>query len=144
MAGRPKRKVFVYEKHSRGKLIETVDCIENFKKKYLPQYKEDSKFPLSQRNGYIDLGDKIASLNRGARELYRQYLIDTNKYTLLTRKLKADFPVEVYNLKGEKISTFINVRLASDMTGVKVNDIYHQFKSKKNTLNERGLIFKKA
>lgn len=147
MSGYPKQKVYIYEKKTKVKLIDTCESIQEFKLKYLLNYKDSSKLPVFTRKDYIKLDNKLATTIPGGREVYRKYTIDSNEYVKLIdrKKPKWNKTINVYNLKDDLLGSFANVIVASKFTGVPLSTILYQIRSKrKDNLKSGGLIFKEV
>ncbi len=144
MAGRPKQKVYIYSKDNRNKIVDTLDSIQDFKAKYLENYKQTSKVPFSQLE-YIDLGDKLASLKRGGREVFDKYFRDQDDLVKLSKDYGKDVAVDGYNMQGEKVMSFKNARIAAKITGMSQTTIHNQIHQNKHKGYVRSSItFKKA
>jgi hypothetical protein len=146
MSGRPPVKVYVYGKTVRAPLIEVCNSIQEFKEKYLPTYKVSSKAgALFKDQTFVEVGTYLCSLQRMGRKIYREYLIETNKYTKIGTDLKGDYPIEVFNFRGVKLAEFKSVRAATEITGIDRSTIFHSLSrgEEQPALKGYGLVFKK-
>lgn len=139
-----KKPIKVYEYAFNGEYIKSYDNINEFRRLNYPDDK--GKRPLFNYKfreiKYHMLEDSIAFIKRPGREAIRLVIaIHNSQYC---KQTEYDNPIEVFNLKGEKIAEFKNQRLLNKLLP-QFNDsiINRQLKStRKQCLNNMGLYFK--
>ena len=135
MSGRPKVKVYQY--NNIGEYMREYETMSEVFNKYFDGKKGD----LFHGKEYRELPDgTFVSYYRIGREgLRQQRRIDENKYCFDQATHK---PFSIYNLKGEKISSFKSVYHASLLTGMFHTAINGRLTHRKGHHTKDGLIFK--
>lgn len=128
MSGRPKQEVFQYD--ADGKYIRKYNSQSEVREKY---FSDDlGKRPLfNVVTPYQEMpdGTYIAPYRIGRDKLREAIRLYNCPYC---KKHVAHRPVYVYNLIGEKIAEFSNIRVASLMTGIDYATITHRVKNGKH------------
>ena len=143
MSGRPKNRVYQYDKD--GMFLQTFECENDIRKKY---YQTDKgKRPLfTNTTKYVNIKYHILPdetllfkerIGRTGVKEFNKRLND--EFLKLSTKNKT---VRVFNLDNKEIARFINMNIASKMTGIPIGTIHHSLYDGKQKFSHRNLIFK--
>lgn len=137
-SGRPSKKVYVYDGET-GKYLRFFET-----QKECTDYYGLSKGNLFSGKDYrlMPDGNYICSYRIGRDDLFKQILIDNNKFC---KKLPNDYSVEIFNIIGEKIGEFRSARELIELSNigeVKIKNYIYQ-KPKEYIKRDRELVIKR-
>jgi hypothetical protein len=146
----PRQKIKVYQYDKQGKYLRTYDSMREVTMKYF----NNPHYPLFENKIHIGgeikkriydiLPDDTYVVKKriGRDKLLMEVKIDNDIYC---KTYKADKPVEVFNLLGQKVAEFANIRVAESLTNIDRSTLDSRLKSvnkKVNKLNSDHLEYR--
>jgi hypothetical protein len=143
MAGREKIPCFQYS--INGEYIKKYNSISEFRDEYFSE--QDGKQPLFHKGQemYIMPDETVVCKHRIGRENVKKLVkISTNKLIAPYESKTAKKPIELFNIVGEKIAEFENIRTMSILMDITKNTAYSMMRERKGNMpsNELGVTAK--
>lgn len=141
MSGRPKIKVYEYQKD--GKFVKAYDCINDARREYWPN--DRGQRPLFKNGTYVYDFVKLPNGNILLQNrMYRDHIkkmIKRSESPWIDESNDNRY-IQVLNMDGEQIATFKNIRIAGKMTNISDKTIYQSLNNNKGCIGKNGLLFK--
>ena len=143
-AGREKIPLYLY--NDKYEYIKKYESKTEFCKEYFPT--DDSIRPLFEVHGQYSRGSFgyqllkdgyfICNFRAGKEYLRKSEIIVKSIYC----KYLDETPIECFNLVGDKIAEFLNLHIATNITNIPKQTIWHQLNKTVLQTTKSGLVFK--